>query len=195
MLIDPKHIRKLKAGNQAAFETIYDCFSLKVYSIAIKFGLNREDANEVVQDVFVKLWNHRSTLNENLSIKSYLFTITKNTLINRQKKMVYEIAYKKYLEKQDLSTFSQTEDDIFYSDLEQFAEACIDKLPAQQKEIFLLSKKKNLPNKEIADKLNLSLRTVENQIYRATKRIKEELKKNGATINLLVTAFISFLFF
>lgn len=191
MLIDPQHIRKLKAGSQIAFETIYDCFSQKVYSIAIKFGLDREDANEVVQDVFIKLWNHRSTLNENLSIKSYLFTITKNALINRQKKMVYEIAYKKYLEKQDLNTFSQTEDDVYYSDLEQLAETFINKLPTQQKEIFLLSKRENLPSQEIAEKLNLSLRTVENQVYRATKKIKEELKKNGAAISLLIAAFMN----
>ena len=180
MSIDPNHIRKLKAGNQAAFESIYDCFSQKVYSIAMRFGLSRDDANEVVQDVFIKLWNHRSTLKENLSIKAYLFTITKNTLINRQKKLAYEIAYKKYLEKQDLKSFLDTEDDIFYSDLEQLAETAIDKLPVQQKEIFLLSKKENIPSKEIADKLNLSLRTVENQIYRAAKKIRETLKKTGA---------------
>ena len=179
MLIDPKHIRKLKAGNEAAFETIYDCFSQKVHSIAIRFGLNREDANEVVQDVFVKLWNHRSSLNEQLSIKAYLFTITNNALINRQKKMAYEIAYKKYLEKQDLNSFLDTESEIFYSDLEQLAETVIDRLPVQQKEIFLLSKKESIPSKEIADKLNLSLRTVENQIYRAAKKIRETLKKNG----------------
>lgn len=179
MLINSKHIRKLKAGNQAAFEDIYNCFSQKVYSIAIKFGLNREDANEVVQDVFIKLWNHRSTLNENLSIKAYLFTITKNTLINRQKKLAYEIAYKNYLEKQDLNSFLDTEREVFYSDFEQLAETVIDKLPVQQKEMFLLSKKENIPSKEIADRLNLSLRTVENQIYRAAKKIREELKKNG----------------
>lgn len=189
MLIDPQHIRKLKAGNQIAFETIYDCFSQKVHSIAIRFGLNREDANEVVQDVFMKLWNHRSSLNEHLSIKAYLFTITKNTLINRQKKIAYEIAYKKYLEKQDLNSFLDPENEIFYSDIEQLAETAIDKLPIQQKEIFLLSKKEDLPSKEIADKLNLSLRTVENQIYRATKKIREVLKKNGI-ISLFLASFV-----
>ena len=129
--------------------------------------------------MFVKLWNHRSTLNENLSIKSYLFTITKNTLINRQKKLVYETAYKKYLEKQDLNSFLDTEHEVFYSDFEQLAETVIDKLPVQQKEIFLLSKKEDIPSKEIAHKLNLSLRTVENQIYRAAKKIRETLRENG----------------
>lgn len=179
MQIDSTHIRKLKAGEQTAFEEVYHCFSQKVYSVAIKFGLDREDANEVVQDVFVKLWNNRGSLNENLSIKAYLLTITKNTLINRQKKLAYEIAYKKYLEKQDISSYLDTESHVVYYDLEQLAETVIDKLPIQQKEIFLLSKKENLPNKQIADKLNISLRTVENQIYRAAKKIREILKKNN----------------
>lgn len=179
MLIDPNHIRKLRAGNTASFQLIYECFSQSVHSIAIRFGLDQEDANEVVQDVFIKLWNHRATLNEQLSIKAYISTITKNTLINRQKKIAYEIAYRKYLEKQDLNSFLDPENEIFYSDFEQLAETVIDKLPVQQKEIFLLSKKENLPSKDIADKLNLSIRTVENQIYRAAKKIREILKKNG----------------
>src|SRR5690606_40997669 len=92
---------------------------------------------------------------------------------------IYEIAYKKYLEKQDISSYLDTESHVVYYDLEQLAETVIDKLPVQQKEIFLLSKKENLPNKQIADKLNISLRTVENQIYRAAKKIREILKKNN----------------
>lgn len=177
MNINSEHIRKLKTGDQLAFEDIYRCFSQKVYSVAVKFGLGREDANEVVQDVFLKLWNNRTNLNENLSIKAYLFTITKNTLINRQKKLAYEIAYKQYLEKQNINSYLDTESDVFYSDFEQLAEKAIDQLPTQQREIFLLSKRGNIPNKEIADKFNLSLRTVENQIYRAAKKIRESLKK------------------
>lgn len=184
MPADPQHIRNLKEGSETAFKALYDCFSQKVFSVARRFGLEREDANEVVQDVFVKLWNHRHSLKEDLSINAYLLTITKNTLINRQKKKAYETAYKKYLEKQDLRISS--ENDILYSDLEQLAETFIDRLPAQQKEIFLLAKQHNLPSKEIAQRLNLSLRTVENQIYRATKKIKDELKKNGAAISLFV---------
>lgn len=179
MLIDATHIRNLKAGDEATFEAIYNCFSPKVYSVAIKFGLNREDAHEIVQDVFVKLWNNRCNLNENLSVKAYLFTITKNSLINRQKKLAYEVAYKMYLEKQDINSYIDTEGEIFYSDLEQLAATAIDKLPVQQREIYLLSKKENIPSKEIASKLNLSVRTVENQIYRAARKIREMLKRNG----------------
>ena len=189
-MTETRDIRKLKAGDQVAFKAIYDCFSHKAFSMAIKFGLNQEDAKEVVQDVFIKLWNHRSALNEHLSLKAYLFAITKNTLINRQKKAAYEIAYKKYLEKQDLNVFLGTENDFFYADLEQLAETVIDQLPVQQKEIFLLAKKENLPNKEIAEKLNLSLRTVENQVYRATKKVKESLRKNGAAIGWFIAALL-----
>lgn len=186
MLVDSRVIRNLKRGSEAAFKELYDVFSVKVYSVAVRSGLQKDEAREIVQDVFIKLWNHRGTLNENLSINAYILTITKNTLISRRKKLAYEIAYKAYLEKQDLNVFMDTEKDIFYSDFEQLTQTFINNLPEQQKEIFLLSKQENLANKEIAKKLNLSLRTVENQIYRATKKIKSQLKKNGVILCLLI---------
>lgn len=186
MLVDPSVIKRVKQGNEAAFKIVYDAFSQKIFTVAVKFGLTKDEAEEIVQEVFVKLWNHRQTLNENLSINAYLLTITKNTLITRQKKLTYEIAYKKYLEKRDLNSFTNIEDEIIYSDFEKLAQSFIDRLPSQQKDIFLLSKKENLSNKEIADKLNISLRTVENQVYRATKKIKEELKRNSVIISLVI---------
>ncbi len=178
-------IRSLKEGGEAAFKIVYDTFSQKIFIVAIKFGLAEEEAQEVVQEVFVKLWDHRRTLKEDLSINAYLLTITKNTLINYSKKQAYEIAYKKYLDKQDLNSNFSTEDEIIYADYELLTQSFINQLPAQQKEIFLLAKKENMPSKEIAEKLNISLRTVENQIYRATKKIKEELRRNNVAIDLL----------
>jgi len=189
VLIDSTTIRCVKQGNEAAFKVLYDAFSQKIFTVSVKFGLTSDEAREIVQEVFIKLWNHRETLNENLSINAYLLTITKNTLINRQKKLTYETAYKKYLEKREMNSFINMEDEIVHSDLKQLAESFINSLPDQQKEIFLLSKKENLSNKEIAEKLNLSLRTVENQVYRASKKIKDELKRNGAILSLFI-AFI-----
>jgi len=186
MIIDPSVIQSLKKGDEAAFKNVYDTFSQKIFMVSVKFGLSVDEAREIVQEVFVKLWSHKSTLKENLSINAYLLTITKNTLINFRKKQAYEIAYKKYLDKQDLNSIISTEDEIIYADYEILAESFIKQLPTQQKEIFLLSKKENLPSKEIAEKLNISLRTVENQIYRATKKIKEELRRNNVAITLLL---------
>ena len=179
MLINPEIIKQLKRGSEAAFEALYDLFSAKIFSVAMRLGASTEDAEEVVQEVFLKLWTNRANINEELSINAYLLTITKNTVINRHKKQAYETAYKKYLEKQDLHSFMGTEEQVHYSDFEQLAQNFIQKLPTQQKEIFVLAKKQNLSSKEIAEKLNLSVRTVENQVYRATKKIKTEFKKNG----------------
>jgi len=184
--VNPQIVRGIRLGNQADFKVLYELFSRKIFSVSVRFGLSHEEASEVVQDVFVKVWQYRHTLDENLSVNAYLFTITKNLLITRQKKQAYEIAYKKYLEKQDISSLLDTENVVVYSELEALTQSIIRKLPAQQREIFLLSKSKNLSHKEIADKLNVSLRTVENQVYRATKKIKDTLKKHDVIIGLLL---------
>ncbi len=186
MNVNPQIVRGIRLGNQADFKVLYELFSRKIFSVSVRFGLSHEEASEVVQDVFVKVWQYRHTLDENLSVNAYLFTITKNLLITRQKKQAYEIAYKKYLEKQDISSLLDTENVVVYSELEALTQSIIRKLPAQQREIFLLSKTKNLSHKEIADKLNVSLRTVENQVYRATKKIKDALKKHDVIIGLLL---------
>lgn len=186
MNVNPQIVRGIRLGNQADFKVLYELFSRKIFSVSVRFGLSHEEASEVVQDVFVKVWQYRHTLDENLSVNAYLFTITKNLLITRQKKQAYEIAYKKYLEKQDISSLLDTENVVVYSELEALTQSIIRKLPAQQREIFLLSKSKNLSHKEIADKLNVSLRTVENQVYRATKKIKDALKKHDVIIGLLL---------
>lgn len=186
MNVNPQIVRGIRLGNQADFKVLYELFSRKIFSVSVRFGLSHEEASEVVQDVFVKVWQYRHTLDENLSVNAYLFTITKNLLITRQKKQAYEIAYKKYLEKQDISSLLDTENVVVYSELEALTQSIIRKLPAQQREIFLLSKSKNLSHKEIADKLNVSLRTVENQVYRATKKIKDTLKKHDVIIGLLL---------
>lgn len=186
MNVNPQIVRGIRLGNQADFKVLYELFSRKIFSVSVRFGLSHEEASEVVQDVFVKVWQYRHTLDENLSVNAYLFTITKNLLITRQKKQAYEIAYKKYLEKQDISSLLDTENVVVYSELEALTQSIIRKLPAQQREIFLLSKTKNLSHKEIADKLNVSLRTVENQVYRATKKIKDTLKKHDVIIGLLL---------
>lgn len=186
MSIDPQIVKGIRQGSQADFKVLYELFSRKIFSVSVRFGLSHEEASEIVQDVFVKVWQYRHTLNETLSMNAYLFTITKNLLITRQKKQAYETAYKKYLEKQDIRSFLDTESVVAFSELEMLTKNIIDKLPTQQKEMFLLSKRENLSHKEIADKLNVSLRTVENQVYRATKKIKDSLKKNDVIIGMVV---------
>lgn len=176
MIVNGNLISGIKKGNQSDFKRLYDAYSTKIFKVSKQFGLRDEDAKEIVQEVFLRVWVKRARLQPNLSLHAYLLTITKNLLIKRYRKNTYELIYKRYLKVGNHFFSNNTEDDIIYSDLTNLTQGYIDELPLQQREIFLLSRKSNLSNKEIAEKLKISLRTVENQLYRATKKIKKQLQ-------------------
>lgn len=173
---DGKLIAGIKQGDARDFKILYDKYSAKIHGAALRFGLEHEDANEIVQEVFVRIWLRREQIDETLSLNAYILTITKNLLIKRSRKLAYDALYKHHLRERNSCFSSKTEEEIIYSDLEQHAGRVIDGLPGQQKEIFLLSKRDNFSNKAISDKLGISLRTVENQIYRALKKLRIQLK-------------------
>lgn len=176
MINEGKLIAGIKQGDTTDFKVLYERYSVKVHTVALRFGLDNEDANEIVQDVFVRLWLRRGQIDDSLSLNAYILTITKNLLIKRSRKLAYDTLYKHYLKENNKFLFSNTEDEIIYADLKEHTDRIIDELPCQQKEIFLLSKKENFSNKDISDKLGISIRTVENQIYRALKKLRIQLK-------------------
>ena len=180
-------IGELKRGNKKSFKSVYDKYFQLVYYIASHFELQREDSEEVVQEVFMKIWEKREELDENLSLKAYIATIAKNIILKRDRKKVYEIAHKKYHIDNTSILCSDTEDSIIYSDLQAKYEEMIRKeLSESQREIYLLNKQHYKTAKQIAEQLNLSLRTVENQLYRANKILKEKIKSIGITIPVLL---------
>jgi RNA polymerase sigma-70 factor (ECF subfamily) len=171
-------ICEIKKENRLAFKYVYDQYSDKLYYLSLRFNLNKEEAKEIVQEVFLTLWEKRGGLKEELSLNSYLLTITKNKILNLQKKKVSELARdQKYYLSHDASS-SSTEDHLIYSDLEKCTKSFIESLPARNKQIFLLSKKDELSNEEISILLNISRRTVENNIYQAEKAIRQFLHEN-----------------
>ncbi|MCC5931531.1 MAG: RNA polymerase sigma-70 factor [Cyclobacteriaceae bacterium] len=177
---DYQHLlKRIALSDEDAFHQLYNDCSTRVFYAAIKFGLEREDALEIVQDVFLRIWQRREHLSSDMNIQAYLLAIAKNLLINRAKKQAYETAYKKYLHKINIeSVRNNGADGLEYDELKKTTDDCINRLPEQQKMIFLLARNEFLSHKEISDRLGISLRTVENQIYRATKTLKCEIKKH-----------------
>lgn len=185
-LSDKQLILGLKQGNEKSFRKAYDKYFNLIYYITNHFELQKEDAEEVVQEVFTILWEKRRSLDENLSLKAYVVKIAKNIILKRERKKIYEIAYLKYQINHHIYFTADTEDTVIYSDLWQHYEGIINQLSKSQREIYLLNKKHNKTVKEIARELNLSLRTVENQLYRANNFIKDKFKQLGITLALFI---------
>jgi len=166
----------IRSGSLKAFEQLYHRYKEKLYYFSLKYLNDRDEAEEIVQIVFISLWEHRNTLESSLSVKSYLYKSTVNNIFNFLKKKAIRIRYanEEMLKLEESS--NQTYEQMFYNDLEKKIEAIILSLPPQQQKILNLSRFDGLSNDEIASKMELSVRTVENQIYRATKILKEHIK-------------------
>lgn len=172
-------VAEIKKENRNAFRSVYDKYADKIHRVALGLHLDSTEAKDIVQEVFLTLWEKRDMLREDLSLNAFLLTITKNKILNLHKKKAVQRAWEQgFIKSNDLFS-TQTEDSVVYSDLEENTMHFIDSLSARKKQIFLLSRQEGFNNAEIADRLNLSKRTVENNIYQAEKTIREFLKNNN----------------
>lgn len=166
----------LSKGDEKAFEKLYRLFSEKIYHLSRRMNLGHEDAEGIVQEVFLKIWKNRTQLNPELSINAYLIAIVRSLVIKKVKKDARFFAFQQYNIPiiQGLSS-SGPEDDLIFEEFHQLTSDIIQQLPNSQRQIFILRNFENLSVEEIAEQLQLSRRTVENQIFRANKTVKEKL--------------------
>jgi len=157
------------------FETLFKVHYSKLCAYANLF-LNDPDASEdVVQEVFFKVWKNRSELVINSTIKSYLFRAVRNGCMNVIDHITVREAYKLVNEEDIKSSEEVPIDMAIVSELEQRIRESIDHLPTERRKIFILSRFDGLKYKEIADQLNISVKTVENQMYQALRFLRENL--------------------
>jgi len=141
----------------------------------LQYVKNEEDASEIVNDAFIALWEKRDQLALDDSIKSYLYTVVKNKSINflKKKRMVFEQAdVFMSIPNNNANVLQQMEG----KEMEQLIFKTIDKLPRKCKQIFILSRKEQLSNKEIGSIMGITPKTVENQITIAIKSIKQSIQ-------------------
>ena len=153
-------IISLKSGDFESFDQLFNKYGKRLYGFAIGYLKSHEDAEELVQDIFVRVWENRSELDENQSFNSYLFTIAKNTILNHFRKKAYQQSYIEYIKQHTKLIHTKTEEDIIYSDLDAQAKKVIDQLPPRRREIFRLSREQGYNNEEIAQRLNISKKTL-----------------------------------
>jgi RNA polymerase sigma-70 factor (ECF subfamily) len=163
----------------------------------LQYVKNDEDASEIVNDAFIALWEKRDQLALDDSIKSYLYTVVKNKSINflKKKRMVFEDSdVFSFIPNNNANVLQQMEG----KEMEQLIFKTIDKLPRKCKQIFILSRKEQLSNKEIGVIMGITPKTVENQITIAIKTIKQSIQKqegnkyiNGEALLILIGLAIS----
>jgi RNA polymerase sigma-70 factor (ECF subfamily) len=160
--------------NEKDFESFFKEHYNSFCRFAYTFLNDSDDAEEVVQNCFVKLWEGRKTLIIGNSPKSYLFTMIRNTCLNQIKHILIREDYKVFNEKQLSEVEPEAQSETV--DLQQKVGKIIQNMPPQRRKIFELSRFEGLKYKEIATHLNISVKTVENHMGSAMKQLREELK-------------------
>jgi RNA polymerase sigma-70 factor (ECF subfamily) len=166
---------KIKKGDEKAFEILFHKYYGILCSFATKIIKDDVAAEEIVQDFFVKLWEKREQLFIETSLKNYLFRSIKNLCLNFIQHNKTKIRHAQMVLSEVESNFS---DDSNYPEVDLFVkiEESISSLPEKRLEIFRLSRQEGLKYHEIAQKLNISIKTVETQMSLAIKTLREKLK-------------------
>ncbi len=179
-------IVRLKAGHQASFGVLYSKYAPVLFSFSRKYLRSHEDAEEIVQEVFLRIWDKRDNIDENQSFSSYVIQAAKHRIFNGFRKKVNEQAYLDFLIHADDPSGNFTQMDVEYREIKIKAEKAIISMPTKRQEIFRLSREGGLKNKEIAEKLQISIKTVENQMGQALKYLRDELSEYQILILLFL---------
>ena len=183
-------LTELKNGSFQAFERLYNMHSGKLYNFIMRISSgNQYMAEEVVQSAFIRVWEVRERVEPESSFISFLCTIAKNLLMNMYQRQTVEYVYNEYLKNTGVDRDSQTEESIDLRFLNEYIDSLAEELPAQRKKIFILSKRQNYTNKEIAEMMGISESTVATQLSLAVKFMREQLMKHYDKIVALLFAF------
>jgi RNA polymerase sigma-70 factor (family 1) len=181
---EQKLIKLVKHGHAKAFEQLYYKYVPRLLSF-INFYFGKSISHEeTIQDAFVKIWEKRATLDESRSFNAYLIEIAKNLVYNNFRDKLQEEKYKHY-QNARATGVNDIEDYINHKELQEQIDKGIRRLPPIQKEIFMMSREEGLNHEEIAQRLNISKRTVEHQIYRALKILKQIAMDNKVSMTII----------
>jgi RNA polymerase sigma-70 factor (ECF subfamily) len=168
-------IRQFKNGDHHSFKVLYQKYAPKLYGFSRKYLYSDEDAEEIVQEIFLRIWEKKENIDESQSFSSYIFQAAKHRIFNGFRKKVNEQAYLDFVIYADNTSSNFTEMEVEYQEIKSKADAVINAMPPKRQEIFRMSREQGLKNKEIAEKLQISIKTVENQMSQALKFLREEL--------------------
>jgi RNA polymerase sigma-70 factor (ECF subfamily) len=188
-LDDKLIISNLKEGDVLSFDYIFKKCHKKVYYFAVSYLKNKEEAEDVVQEVFMNLWKFRDQINADYIFSKYLFKITYNATCKKFRK---QASGKKQLEAARKNIFledNSTNLEVEYNNLLENANTLINKLPYKQKNVLILSTRGQLTIEEIARKLSISIKTVENYLTMAKTSLRK-LLFDGQIVSILVLLFL-----
>ena len=170
-------ILRLIGGDEDAFCELYATYKNRLIYFAMRFLKSREYAEDVFQDAFTVVWQSRRFINPDASFSSYLYTIMRNRILNQLRNAANEEKLKESILSQALDYTEDTKREVMLNDLKFLISHALQQLTPRQREIFEMSREAQLSHKEIADKLGISVNTVQEHISTSLKLIRTYLIK------------------
>ncbi len=184
-------LRQFKANDKNAINLLYEKYSKRLYGFAFAYLKTEADSLDIVQEVFINVWNKRNELRNDTNLEAYLFTVARNSIISTFRKKITEKQYFEYLKTVAVLHHSTTEETLDYEALSERLNELVTQLPEQRRLIFKMSKEKGMSNKAIANELQISVKTVEDHMTKARHFLKKQLTEYGIIAILFYEMFIN----
>ncbi len=183
-------VRKLAEGEFDAFDSLFKLYHKNLFHFALSLLKDAEDAEDVVQEVFVRIWKNRDKIKMRHSFKSFLFTIAYNIIVDHLRKRMADAKFREKLERIIEDDIIREDDNLVFDELDNRFRTVLSQLPPQQKRIYKMHRNLNMTYKEIGQNLNISPNTVRNQFSAALKFLREQMKNESLLILLFTNLFI-----
>jgi RNA polymerase sigma-70 factor (family 1) len=185
---DIELLTKVRNGDQLAFAQVYNQYRSKIYAYAANLCKSPETAEEIVQEVFVRLWQKKEQINTDLNFNAYIKKITLNHVLNHLKKVAREKSLQEEILRYIEAIRNTTEDNLLEKELLKTYNEAIALLPPQKKIIYQMSRNEEMTHDQIAEKLNISKNTVKNHMVEATKFIRSYVGKHGSIVCFIIAS-------
>ncbi len=183
-------LSRLADDNHAAMEELFNYYYPRLYNFSKAFLKLEDGIDDILQEVFVKIWKNRRNIENSYTFESYIFTITRNQLLNELRSRLNNQKTRDRIFQSAVGSEYLSFETAEFDELTKKVELLIEELPARQKEVFKLSRIEGLSHKEIAEKLNITAKTVEYHITQAITYIKGKLEAFGLVSLLYFYLFI-----
>jgi RNA polymerase sigma-70 factor (ECF subfamily) len=187
--IEKNLVIRLIQDDESAFCELYAIYKTRLFYFTMKFIKSREFAEDIYQDAFAAVWQTRRFIDPEQPFSTYLYTIVRNRILNLMRNMDAETQLKDHILSQAIDYTENTNEKIAENELREILNRALAKLTGKQREIFNMSRNEGLSHKEIADRLNISVNTVQVHISAALKTLQNYLRKDYGTYSELILIF------
>ena len=172
-------VLRLIEGDEDAFCELYAAYKNRLIYFAMRFLKSREYAEDIFQDAFAVVWQGRRFINPDASFSAYLYTIVRNRILNQLRDLSNQDKLREQILSQAVNYTNETKDEIIANDLRQFISRALQQLTPRQRELFQMSRERQMSHREIAEVLGISVNTVQESISISLRTLRTYLEKNS----------------